>query len=317
MRAALPNSDPVAAYPELALVREAVNKQDWSAIQRYYATLPSDSDRTLLPLVIIGQSDIEVELQRALKLFEDDPLLLALLGTYEVTTSWRSLGIRWNVPTATGSDGIGELQRAEFRRRLGLGEGLLLQAVALDPTCDIALAGLLRTSRGLHLGVDESRRRYDRLAEHNPAHYSGQCRMLQQLCPKWGGRWTLAHRFVDECRAGAPDGTLTGALAAELHIEHWKAGDTDYLHRTDVLQQLAEAAQRSVLHPAFRRVYPWVRAHGAFALAFAVSDAHRRAAPHFRALDNLIDANPPWGYLPDAPAQYAAFRAAALNEDSH
>lgn len=312
MCAALPDCDPAAAYPGLAAIREALGHHDWASVRQHYRELPLESDRTIVCSEITQQSGIDEELRHLLEA-GDDPLLLALLGTYEVATGWRGLEVRWNVPQGSAWHQISEPRVADFHHRLRTGEKLFFRAVELDPRCDIALAGLLRTSRGLSLGLAETRRRYDRLAECNPAHYSAQCRMLQQLCPKWGGSWSMAHQFVNDCLASAPAGALTGALAAELHIEHWKAEDTSYLRRTDVLRDLTEAAHCSVLHPDFRRTYPWVRAHGAFALAFSVSGDPHSAATHFAALENLMDSSPPWGYLTDAPQQYAKLRAAALS----
>ena len=306
----LPDCDLANAYPGLAAIRQAALASDWPKVRAYYNALPTGSDRTLVSAVTAEDPGVGEALQAQLEEQGDEPLALALLGTYEVAAGWRGLGGGWKVP---GVHGPGDEEGfAAFQRRLRRAEVFLLHATALDPGCDIAWAGLLRTARGRRLGADEVRRRYDRLADHNPAHYSAQSRMMQQLTPKWGGSWEAAHAFAEACARQTPAGSLSRALVAEVHIEHWVAGETGHLRRADVRQALAEAADSSVLHPDCRPVYPWVRAHGAFALAFSLGDDPKQAAPHFRALADKMYAKPPWGYLTDPAGSYARFRDVAL-----
>jgi hypothetical protein len=171
----------------------------------------------------------------------------------------------------------------------------------------------------LELGQSEARRRYDQLAKYHPAHFTGQARLLQQLCPKWGGDWESAHGFARECMLGSPGGSLNAGLVAEAHLEHWldlggPGPRTAYLRRPHVHRELVEAAEHSVLHPQFTPTPGWVTIQGVFAVMFSYTGDRARAAAHFRALDGL--ASPyPWNLLGHPATVYVSMRAAALARD--
>jgi hypothetical protein len=146
---------------------------------------------------------------------------------------------------------------------------------------------------------------------------TGQARLLQQLCPKWSGSWEAAHGFARECLLNSPEGSLSGGLVAEAHLERWldlpSAGSerTDYLRRPHVHAELVEAAERSVLHPYYRPAYGWVTIQGVFAALFSLIGDTARAAAHFRALGNLAS-DYPWSYLGKPADAYVKHRSAAL-----
>jgi hypothetical protein len=89
---------------------------------------------------------------------------------------------------------------------------------------------------------------------------------------------------------------------AEVHLEHWvdlaKDRRAEYLRQSYVHRELVEAAERSVLHPEFRRPFGWVTVQGTFAALFGLIGDQERAAAHFRALGNLASSYP-WSYLGD------------------
>ncbi|MFE2301556.1 hypothetical protein ACFXAW_25620 [Streptomyces sp. NPDC059445] len=305
-----PDFELASAYPEAGWLRQVAGARDWAAIRTYFAGLPYETDRAVLIRVVAELPGAEDFLRDVVAAAPDDVLALTMLGSREVA-------IGWEIRTAARADQVSREQFRQMHEHLRVGEQALIRATALDPTFHAAWAERLNTARGLQLGQNEARRRYDRLAAHHPHHFTGQARLLQQLCPKWGGTWEAAHGFARECLLSSPEGALNGGLVAEAHVEHWldlpSSGNAraEYVRRPDVHAEVVEAAERSVLHPNHRPAYGWVTVQGEFAAFFSLAGDTARAAPHFRALGNLASEYP-WGYLGNAREQFVRHRAAAL-----
>jgi hypothetical protein len=120
------------------------------------------------------------------------------------------------------------------------------------------------------------------------------------MCPKWSGSWEQLHAWAREEMLAAPPGSLSGALVAESHIEHWldlEGGEQEaYLTDPRVRGELHEAAHRSVWNPQFQRTYLWVQAASDFAMAFSLVNDLPAAASVFSMLGNLASRFP-WQYL--------------------
>ena len=303
-----PDFSMAAAFPEYEWLRQAAQAHDWPAIRQFASRFPRGADRTFVTTTVAGVPGIEQALRGPVAANPDDLFAATLLAAREVI-------IGWEIRTAARAKYVSSEQFRAFHQHLRQAEQLLIRVTAADPAADLAWTERLNTARGLELGQSEARRRYDRLTRHHPAHFSGQARLLQQLCPKWGGSWEALHSFARECMLTAPPGALNAGLVAEAHLEHWvdleKSEQTEYLRRPDVHRELAEAADRSVLHPAFRRTYGWVTVQGTFALMFSLIGDLPRAAVHFRALGNLATEFP-WNYLGDPAKAYIRHRDAAL-----
>lgn len=298
-----------SAFPEHRWLQQAAQAHDWSAIRAFAEKFPRGADRTFVVTTVADVPEIEYPLREFVAANPDDLFAATLLAAREVI-------VGWNIRTAARASQVSREQFQTFHHHLRQAEQLLIRVTAADPAYDLAWAERLTTVRGLQLGQNEARRRYDRLTRHHPCHFTGQARLLQQLCPKWSGNWAAMHSFARECMLTAPAGALNASLVAEAHVEHWvdlktKNERAEYLRRPDVHRELVEAADRSVLHPAFRRSYGWVTAYGAFAAMFSLIGDLPRAAVHFRALGNLASEYP-WAYF-DKPADaYVRYRNAAL-----
>ncbi|MFF4537392.1 hypothetical protein [Streptomyces aureus] len=305
-----PDFELASAYPETGWLRQAAEARDWAAIRTYFDKLPYETDRSVLIRAVADVPGVEDFLREVVAAVPDDVLALTMLGSREVA-------IGWSIRTAARAEHVSRDQFRQMHEHLRVGEQALIRATALDPSFHSAWAERLNTARGLQLGQNEARRRYDRLAAHHPHHFTGQARLLQQLCPKWGGSWEAAHGFARACLLSAPAGALSGGLVAEAHMEHWLDLPADgnaraaYLRQPHVHAEVVEAAERSVLHPDHRPGYGWVSVQGEFAAFFSLVGDTARAAPHFRALGNLASEYP-WGYLGNAREQYVRHRAAAL-----
>lgn len=304
-----PDFELASAFPEAAWLRQAAAVSDWAAIRQYVDGLPYGTDRSFAVRVLSEVDGIEQWLRPLVDAAPDDVLALTVLGAREVR-------IGWEIRTTARAEHVSREQFAGLHAHLRQAEQLLIRATALDPSHDAAWAERLTTAMGLQLGQNEARRRYDRLAKHHPHHFSAQGRLLQQLCPKWGGSWEAAHAFARECMLGAPGGAMNGGLVAEAHMEHWLAlrgqEREQYLRQDHVRIELVEAAERSALHPHFHRGYGWITAQGYFAALFSLMGETPRAAVCFDALGNLAS-DYPWSELgKDAAATFVRHRDAAL-----
>ncbi|MFG3198876.1 hypothetical protein ACGFYT_22390 [Streptomyces sp. NPDC048208] len=303
-----PDFEVASAYPEVTWLRQTAAARDWAAIRRYLDGLPREVARSFAVRVLDEVAGIEVWMREILAADPDDVLALTILGAREVQ-------IGWEIRTSASAKDVSREQFAGLHAHLRQAEQLLIRATALDPSSDAAWAERLTTAMGLQLGQNEARRRYDRLAAHHPHHFNGQSRLLQQLCPKWSGSWEAAHGFARQCLLDAPEGALSGAMVAEVHLEHWlslSGQERDaYLRQGHVHAELAEAAARSVLSPHFRRDHGWVVAQSCFAAMFSLTGDLARAAACFRALGNLASKYP-WDYLGDPTKAYVKHRDAAL-----
>ncbi|MFJ1606911.1 hypothetical protein ACIOHS_26605 [Streptomyces sp. NPDC088253] len=305
-----PDFELASAFPEAGWLRQATAARDWAGIRQYTNGLPQGTDRAFLVGVVADVPGVEHPLRELVAAAPDDVLALTLLGTREVK-------VGWEIRSDARAEHVSREQFRQLHEHLRQAEQLLIRATALDPSHDAAWAARLNTARGLQLGQNEARRRYDRLAAYHPHHFTGQARLLQQLCPKWSGSWEAAHGFARECLLNSPEGSLNGGLVAEAHLEHWialpSAGSerTDYLRQAHVHAELVEAAERSVLHPYYRPAYGWVTIQGVFAALFSLIGDTARAAAHFRALGNLASEYP-WSYLGKPADAYVKHRSAAL-----
>ncbi|ROQ96335.1 hypothetical protein EDE04_2794 [Streptomyces sp. 2132.2] len=310
-----PVFEPADRIPALTALRSHVHGRNWDAVAGCFAGLSDEDDRALACRVVAEQQNAEPFLDEALARDPRDPLARTLLAD-------RLIQIGWGIRSGYRAHHVSREQFQQFHAFLRRAEILLIDVCAEYP--DHALGWYLRviTSRGLELGPGETRRRYERLAEHHPHHYSGQQQLLQQICPKWGGTWEAAHGFAEECAKGSPPGAPNGALVALAQMEQYletreKEGDRaagTYLQNPAAHRALVEAAERSVLHPdADPDAYQLVGAHSAFAAAHCAAGRHAEAAPHFRALGDRASEFP-WGYIGgyDHETEFVRHRKTAL-----
>ncbi|MEW2050369.1 hypothetical protein [Streptomyces sp. NPDC005476] len=303
-----PTFDPYDNTPELIPLRGAAQAGDWPAVQAYFAGLGSVDELATASGLLADIHGVENFLERAVAQSPGDPLPRTLLAG-------RYVCIGWDIRSGARAQHVSQHQFAEFHDWLRRAEQLLIEICAEHPSYAPAWTTRLTTARGLQLGQAEARRRYDRLCAHHPHHYRAQTQLLQQLCPKWGGSWEAAHGFARECAIAAPDGSNSGALVALAHIERWldlKIGeDAAYMRGAAVRDDLRNAAQVSVLHPAHRTDWNSIGAHNAFAFAFSLGNHWADAAPHFAFLGDRASEFP-WQYVPDMKSSFVKSRKAAL-----
>jgi hypothetical protein len=302
--------DPAAAYPEIAGLRQALDRRDWTACRNVLDAVPP-ADRSALIRTGSKADGLENFLRDVLRRDPADSTAGALLG-------YHLIQVGWDIRTGARAQYVTRDQFTAFHDWLTKAEIVLIDAAARTPGDPAVWTARLPSARGLGLGRSEARRRYDRLAAADPHHLPGQVEFLQQLCPKWSGSWELLHPFCRDAMLATPPGSPHALLVAEGHIEHWlelAEDDLDagrlYLATEPVRTELYEAAHRSVWHPEFRRTYGWLAALHAFAFVFSVLDDHRAAASMFTAIGRH-GVEFPWQYLGEPVATFTTRRARAL-----
>lgn len=307
MPAKEPHTSITRVVPELADLRAVAEAGDWpSVVERFVGMLERSQD--LLPVAAEIITDANPEMVRAQ--FERDRRDLvakALLAQERIHRGWE-------IRTGQRAEHVSLEQFDAFHQHLRQAERLLIELCAQEPEWSFPWSLRLVTALGLGLGLGESRRRYDRLAAHHPHHYNAQHTMLQTLCPKWHGTWDDAFSFARSCSSAAPAGSPTHALVAMVHLERW-VEDSDAgvkeLQRRDVRDELLAASAQSVFHPDFDAGFAWVSAHTTFAVVHALAGDAKHAAPHFRALGDVVHGRV-WGYLGNADQAVNKIRNAAL-----
>lgn len=301
-----PTFDAGAAYPEVEDLREALDAADWPAVRSLLADRDHDG-RTLLVREAGDHVDADAFLRRVYDEDPTDQLAGALLGTHLVCAGWR-------IRSGARAQYVSRSQFGGFHEHLRRAEQVLIDVTARYPDDAAAWTERINVARGLQLGQNEARRRYDRLAHHHPHHLPAQASLLQQLCPKWSGDWDRAFAFARECAEAAPDGAPNAVLIAGAHLERWLDADSDqewadYLRSTPVADDVLRAAQRSVLHPDYVDRPGWVGVRSLFALMFSLTGQWSAAASQFTVLGNR-GTTYPWAYV-DYAEGFTKYRSAA------
>ncbi|PZG13940.1 hypothetical protein C1I95_22665 [Micromonospora craterilacus] len=293
-----------AAYPQVSTARAALAAGDWSAL-RALVDAQDPHGRTFLVDHVGDGPEVGEFLQRVYAEQPEDPLAGAMLGAHLIHAGWR-------IRSGLRAQYVSREQFAQFFDHLRRAEQVLIDVTARHPEEVAAWTQRVTSARGLEVGQAEARRRYDRLAAHQPHHLPAQTQLLQQFCPKWSGTWEKTHAFARECAEAVPPGAPNAVLVVEGYLEQAldhgnTAATSEFLRLPQVRGQIYDAAQRSIWHPEFRHGWGWVSVRSVFALAFCLMHEWTPAAQQFAALGNLGD---DWlfSYLGDGPKEFQRFR---------
>lgn len=302
-----PQFDSALIYPPLATARAAFPARDWAPIRAVLETLDWTGRRAVVR-DLADQDWAEDMLRAAVARDPSDLITAAALGDAIIAAGWR-------IRTAARAKYVSQAQFAALHSHLCRAEQILIDVTARDPGHALAWVSRLTTARGLGLGQNEARRRYDRCVQAVPNFVPAQRSLAQQLCPKWSGSWSALHAFAQECVAKAPEGGHSAIVVVDAHMEHWVdldgAENATYWQRADVRQEVRAAAERSVLHPAFAMTWGWAAVASGFAAALSRIDDLPAAAFCFQKL-GTVATDDGWSYLRDPERAFADARAKAL-----
>jgi hypothetical protein len=291
--------DRLGSVPEFSEVADAMARRDWPATEEALSALPADQESYALEL-LADEDGVETFLEDSVAAHPASARARTALAARWIVLGWSARG------HALASETSGD-QFAAFREWLIRAEQLLTSVCADDPAYAPVWAARILTARGLEVGQSEAIRRYRQVDSLFPHHFPAQRDTLIYLSPRWHGDNRTAHAFALRALEEAPDGSDSGSLIAFYHLERWmEAGRGEagaaILAQPAVLDEIRDAASRSVLHPSHVPSPLGIQAHSAFALALWLAGARAEAAVHLRALGGRASAFP-WDHAiagPDA-----------------
>ncbi|MFS4091027.1 hypothetical protein [Streptomyces sp. AF1A] len=284
----------------LALV-EAAEAGDWAAVKA--ALAPFDPGRDHQVLGELAELDgVQDWIGRAV---EEDKEHRA---TALLISGARYIHWGWEARTSARAVDVKPEQWRVFRERLGIAEERLLEAAELRPEWITPWCRLLTSGRGMSLGPAVNEARLDAALRRDPLDLETHVAWVSQLQPRWGGEPGEALAFAREAFAGAPEGHRLGCVIAMAHIEEWVESDhKNCLITPETQDELLEAAERSILHPAYVRRPGWQQDFNMFAMALSLA-SERIALPRvFHELQGAYTSWP-WRYMAKPEEMYARAR---------
>ncbi|MFK0257003.1 hypothetical protein [Streptomyces sp. NPDC090445] len=293
--------------PAVTRIREAAQAGDWAGVRDGLGAFPESGDRTWMLWTVGEAAGVEKWIHEAMAAEPDSALPRLVAGARYVNWGWEAR-------TGARAKDVSREQFETFHERLRKAETWLYEAAEREPDWTTPWYALQVTGRGLEVGPDVARRRFEATVRRSPHHLGAHQQYLQQVCEKWGGSHERMHAFAREAMLGAPEGSLLGQLVAVAHIEHWlslaSGPDSHYIQRSDVIGSLREAAERSVLHPDFAQGKGRVQVCNTFAMAFSLAGETAAARRCFEATERTATEFP-WYYINGAnPAEaYRNYRS--------
>jgi hypothetical protein len=295
----LPEPRIAPGYGDPGLVRllEVARSRDWPGLRAGLAAFTGDDLSSLVGNVCAQTSDMGRWLPERLADESGDGLAMAVLGAHTIEAAWQ-------VRTGKRAQHVSQEQFARFHEILRDAEEYLYTSVELDPASAAPWYSLMTSGRGLQVGLDVVRRRFEAAERRCPGHLGAHRQMLAFLQPKWFGTWELMHEFVSDALRG-PHGDRLGELATIAHLARWQdvnggTAGKEYLSQSHVRSELLEAARRTVFTPGMvsaRRAYI---TPNSFAMALNLAGLHVEARAAFELTEGVVTTHP-WSMLKGEP----------------
>ncbi|WMD05841.1 hypothetical protein [Streptomyces sp. FXY-T5] len=281
----------------LALI-EAADAGDWDAVKA--AVAPFDLGRDHAVLGELAELDGVQDWIGGAVEEDKEHRATALLISGARHISWG-----WEARTAERAVNVSQDQWRVFHERLEIAEEHLLEAAELRPDWVSPWRRLLTSGRGMSLGPAVNEARRDAALRRDPLDTETHIEWLSQLQPRWGGEPGQALAFAQEAFARAPHGHRLGCVIAMAYIEEWVESDRgDYLVTSEIQAQLREAADHSILHPAYVRRPGWQQDFNMFAMALSLAGERHTVRRVFQTLDGAYTAWP-WVFFAEPEKQFA------------
>jgi hypothetical protein len=282
--------DPCLGDPGAVRLRAALVARDWPAARATLDAADHPDDRGFYLGVCGSVPDLQEWIAGPAR---DDDLAQLVRGCHAVDWAWAARGHFEAKYTAREQFDL-------FFERLRLAESYLYEAAERNPDDACAWVFLLHTARGLQLGLDDARFRFEQAVGRHPDNLGAHDSMMQMLCEKWHGSHDQMFAFARRSAAASPVGSMIPSLVALAHLELMieLPGNQrfEYMRRPDVIADLRAAAGHSIWHPAAEFRPGWPQPLNTFAMAFTMSSDRQAAASVFQRLGDLATDHP-WGYL--------------------
>ncbi|MFI9123548.1 hypothetical protein ACIGW0_29855 [Streptomyces bikiniensis] len=295
--------------PEVLRLKEAAATADWATVREVLEARAEGEGRTELLWTVCDTAGVETWITDVAEAEPGAALPRLLAGLRHVSRGWEAR-------TSARAEDVSREQFEVFHERLRTAERWLYEAAELEPGWASPWYCLQVSGRGLEVGPEVARRRFEATVRRAPYHLGAHQQQLQQVCRKWGGSHEEMHAFARASALGAPGGTLLGQLVAVAHVEEWlsldSGPDAAYIRRPEVAASLHEAADHSYRHPDFARRDGWLQVLNSFAMAFSLAGEREAARECFRASEGRVTEFP-WSYLngSDPVAAYREWRSKA------
>ncbi|MDG4833449.1 hypothetical protein O7627_29690 [Solwaraspora sp. WMMD1047] len=290
--------------PVVARLRAAAKAGDWRTIAELVSAAEHPDDHYFRVREAAFTTGVQEWVDDWVAAEPRSTLPLLVKGAHAISWAWEARG-------SGRANTVGEAAYKIFFKRLKVAEDCLDDVTDRDSDSATAWAFLVVLGRARQLGIDETRRRFDKVRRRHPWHVEAHEQMLQQLCRKWGGSHELMHGFAAETLAAMPAGSLLGQLTPAAHLEHWldlpEGEDEGYLTTAEVRADLNAAADRSVRHPDFVRRAHWPTVHNSFAMAFSLNGDWSAAREQFDVIGDLMT-EWPWQYMANKENSFVRFR---------
>ncbi|MET9776454.1 hypothetical protein ABZ023_19695 [Streptomyces sp. NPDC006367] len=281
---------------------EAGEAGDWEAVKAALAPFDLGRDHAVLG-ELAALDGVQDWIGRAV---EEDKEYRA---TALLISGARHIAWGWEARTAARAVDVTQEQWRVFHERLETAEEQLFQVAELRPDWITPWRRLLTSARGMSLGSSVAEIRRDAALRRDPLDLESHIEWLSQLQPRWGGEPGQALEFARRAFAAAPDGHRLGCVVAMAYVEQWvESDDSDCLQQPGIRTELREAAERSILHPAYERRLGWQGDYNMFAMALSLAGSST-ASNVFRELDGAFT-EWPWTFMADPQKAYARFRKA-------
>ncbi|WP_336320039.1 hypothetical protein [Streptomyces lavendofoliae] len=281
----------------LALV-EAADAGDWEAVKAALAPFDLGRDHQVLGQ-LAGLDGVEDWIGRAV---EEDKEHRA---TALLISGARHIDWGWEARTAARAVDVTQEQWRVFHERLHIAEEQLLEAAEERPEWITPWRCLLTSGRGMSLGTAVNETRRDAALRRDPLDVETHLGWVAQLQPRWGGEPGQALAFARDALARSPQGHRLGCVIAMAHIEEWvEAGHGDCLVSPAIQAELRDAADHSILHPAYVRRPGWQVDFNTFAMALSLAGERHTVRRVFQALDGAFTTWP-WTYCAEPEKQFA------------
>lgn len=279
--------------PDLARLRAAAGERDWPAMRQQLSDVPQGQEITWLLAYVAKTAGIEEWIPAVIAAEPDSVLALLVSGARRVNWAWEAR-------TRAPAQSVSREQFQTFHERLRVAEEELYEVAEREPDWAAPWYFLQMSGRGLQVGQEISRLRFEAAVSRCPEHLGAHQQQLQQVCAKWSGSHEEMHAFARTSMLNASPGSALGELVAIAHLEHWldldPGKDAKYIRRADVVAGLHEAADRSIHHPAHGRPRGWLNTYNSFAMAFSLAGENKAAAELFDAIDGRVTEFP-WQYI--------------------
>lgn len=279
-RRLLGDGDPVAEA-----LHDAASRRDWETVRSTLGRFEG-RDRTELVWALAWDRPHAYHwLREEPELDGNDAVARTLLGVVTVAYGW-------SVRSGLGAQHVSREQFVGFHALLREAEPHLYAAAELDPGWSGPWVGLLASGRGLQVGLDAIRRRFEAAVTRDPADRIAHAQMLQALCKKWFGSHELMHEFADQARRGAHGADLA-FLTGRAHLEQalslaFVGVRQAYMAQPRVRSELAEAAERSVFRPGYTVPRAPYDDANLFAMAFSLAGMQAEARRAFELTEGVV-----------------------------